>query len=183
MPYLKGNLHIHTNLSDGALAPKEMREIYRNLEYDFIAFTDHDFLIKPPYWERLPDGDEHLIVFKGIELEYPPLNYQHIGKILGDQETLFIFNHPNLYRLSIPELKQQIALVAQDMPIHCLEVTDKGIYTPMYDSPEILLPKIATDDAHTSDQCGWAWIEVESAKGRDAILQAIKKGNCRIGLK
>jgi hypothetical protein len=183
MPYLKGNLHLHTTFSDGAQTPAEMLAIYQDLAYDFIAITDHDYLIKPGYWESIPNGNRSLIVFKGIELEYAPLCYQHIGKILGDGETLFVFNHPQQYRLSISEVKRQIELISHDLPIHCLEVTDKGFYTELYDTPEIPLPKIASDDAHYPEQCGRAWIEVQSQRERDSILRAVKEGNFKIGLK
>jgi len=182
-PYLKGNLHVHTNFSDGCLTPEEMVKIYQDLGYDFMAITDHDYLIRPQYWESIPDGNGEFIVFKGIELEYPPLRYQHIGKILGDEETLFIFNHPQQYRLSIEEVNRQIHIISRDMPIHCVEVTDKGVYTKVYDTPVIPLPKIASDDSHSSDQCGRAWIEVQSPRDRDSILRAIKEGNFKIGLK
>jgi len=183
MPYLKGNLHSHTNFSDGVHTPAEIVAIYRALDYDFVAITDHDYLIRPPYWESIPDHNGDMIVFKGIELEYPPLRYQHIGKILGDEETLYIFNHPQQYRLSVEEINRQIKLISRDIPIHCVEVTDKGIYTEIYDTPEISLPKIASDDAHSSDECGRAWIEVQSSRDRDAILRAVKQGDFRIGLK
>jgi len=183
MPYLKGNLHIHTNFSDGAHTPAEMVAIYRDLDYDFVAITDHDYLVRPQYWESIPDHNGNMIVFKGIELEYPPLRYQHIGKILGDEETLYIFNHPQQYRLSIEEVNRQIKLISRDISIHCVEVTDKGVYTKIYDTPEIPLPKIASDDAHSSDECGRAWIEVQSSRERDSILKAVKLGNFRIGLK
>jgi len=183
MPHLKGSLHVHTHFSDGAHTPEEMIEAYQALEYDFVAITDHDYLIKPQYWESIPDTRGDLIVFKGIELEYSPLRFQHIGKILGEEETLFIFNHPNQYRLSVAEVNRQIEVISRDMPIHSLEVTDKGVYTKMYDTPEIPLPKIVSDDAHTFDMCGWAWVEVQSTRNQDAILQAIKKGNFKIGLK
>ena len=183
MPYLKGNLHIHTNFSDGAHTLAEMVAIYRDLDYDFVAITDHDYLVRPQYWESIPDRNGNMIVFKGIELEYPPLRYQHIGKILGDEETLYIFNHPQQYRLSIEEVNRQIKLISRDIPIHCVEVTDKGVYTKIYDTPEIPLPKIASDDAHSSDECGRAWIEVQSSRERDSILKAVKQGNFRIGLK
>lgn len=183
MSSLKGNLHLHTIFSDGSQTPEEMLTIYHDLGYDFVAVTDHDYLIRPHYWEGIPESNGSLVVFKGLELEYLPLRYQHIGKILGEEETLFVFNHPQQYRLSVAEVNRQIELISRDMPIHCLEVTDKGIYTKMYDTPEIPLPKIASDDAHTPDQCGMAWIEVHSRREKDAILRAIKQGDFKIGLK
>ena len=38
---LKGNLHLHTTLSDGAKTPEEAMDIYRAAGYDFIAVSDH----------------------------------------------------------------------------------------------------------------------------------------------
>jgi hypothetical protein len=183
VPYLKGNLHTHTAYSDGTHFPREVLKIYEELGYDFVAITDHDYLIRPPYWENIPEQNGNLLVFKGVELEYAPLHYQHIGKIIGDREVLFVLNHPQQYRLSIPEINRQIALISKDMPIHAIEVTDKGVYAPLYDVPEISLSKIAADDAHSSEQCGMAWIEVNSSRDRDSILQAIKAENFRMGFK
>jgi hypothetical protein len=183
VPYLKGNLHTHTVYSDGANFPQEVLNIYEELGYDFVAITDHDYLIRPHYWKDIPEQNGNLLVFKGVELEYAPLHYQHIGKIIGDQEVLFVLNHPQQYRLSIPEINRQIALISLDMPIHAIEVTDKGVYTPLYDAPEILLSKIAADDAHSSEQYGQAWIEVNSPRDRDSILRAIKAENFRMGFK
>ncbi len=183
MSYLKGALHVHTTFSDGAHSPLEMIEAYRDLGYDFVAITDHDYLIKPLYWENIPLVSGDLLVFKGIELEYPPLHYQHIGKIHGVAETMFIFNHPSQYRLSIAEVNRQIEVISRDLHLDCLEITDKGMYTKLYDTPEIPLVKIVSDDAHTLDMCGWAWVEVQSTRNHDAVLQAIKRGNFRIGFK
>ena len=39
--WYKGNLHMHTTVSDGALDPVEAINIYREAGYDFIAITDH----------------------------------------------------------------------------------------------------------------------------------------------
>ncbi|SIS74121.1 PHP domain-containing protein [Phaeovulum vinaykumarii] len=39
--FFRGNLHTHSNLSDGALAPAEVCRRYRAEGYDFIALTDH----------------------------------------------------------------------------------------------------------------------------------------------
>jgi hypothetical protein len=183
MPYLKGNLHTHTSFSDGALSPGEMAEIYADLGYDFVAITDHDYLIRPQYWESLPAQRGRLLVFKGLELEYAPLAYQHLGKIIGEKETLFVFNHPRQYGLSVAEVNRQIARISLDLPLHAIEVTEQGIYTPLYDTREIPLRKVASDDAHSFDQCGKAWVEVQSPRDRDEILRALKAGNFRMGFK
>jgi len=39
--FYRGNLHTHSNLSDGALEPAEVCRRYRAEGYDFIALTDH----------------------------------------------------------------------------------------------------------------------------------------------
>ncbi|SDH91894.1 hypothetical protein SAMN05421505_12664 [Sinosporangium album] len=39
--FWRGNLHTHSNVSDGALPPQEVVALYRDRGYDFIALTDH----------------------------------------------------------------------------------------------------------------------------------------------
>lgn len=39
--FYRGNLHTHSNRSDGALAPEEVCRRYREAGYDFLALTDH----------------------------------------------------------------------------------------------------------------------------------------------
>ncbi|MFT8887461.1 MAG: CehA/McbA family metallohydrolase [Ethanoligenens sp.] len=39
--WYKGNLHMHTTQSDGALSPEEAIDLYRRAGYDFLALTDH----------------------------------------------------------------------------------------------------------------------------------------------
>lgn len=39
--FWRGNLHTHSNLSDGALTPEEVCRRYKAEGYDFIALTDH----------------------------------------------------------------------------------------------------------------------------------------------
>jgi len=39
--WLKGNLHTHTTISDGAGSPQEIVSAYRDDNYDFLAITDH----------------------------------------------------------------------------------------------------------------------------------------------
>lgn len=39
--FFRGNLHTHSTMSDGALAPDEVCRRYRDEGYDFLALTDH----------------------------------------------------------------------------------------------------------------------------------------------
>jgi hypothetical protein len=43
--FYRGNLHTHSNRSDGALAPEVVVQAYRAEGYDFVALTDH-FLVQ-----------------------------------------------------------------------------------------------------------------------------------------
>ena len=39
--FYRGNLHGHSNHSDGAKTPREVVEFYQELGYDFICISDH----------------------------------------------------------------------------------------------------------------------------------------------
>ena len=42
-PKYKANLHSHSNLSDGYLTPKEMRDAYAAEGYSVLCVSDHEF--------------------------------------------------------------------------------------------------------------------------------------------
>lgn len=179
MPVLKGALHVHTTMSDGALTPEKIIEIYRDLGFDFMAITDHDFLIKPDYFDRIPQDCEGILVFRGVELTVFAQGYMHVTRVDGDTERLHIFNHPAECDLPVARVKSIIEEVAEKLPLDCVEITSKGFYTPDFDVSEIPYPKIATDDSHESFGCGRAWIEVDCALDNDTILREIKAGRAR----
>ena len=181
MPILKGNLHAHTTFSDGRLSVEAVVTRYRDLGYDFLAITDHEELIQPDYWMNLPASDDRLIILPGVELDYRPLS-QHVGKVTGDKETLYVLNHPARYSLTVDQALRRVRRIGREwLPIHAVEVTDTGIYQPEYDVEAINLPKVATDDSHEASHIGRAWIEVNAARNPDAILRAIKAGDFTAG--
>jgi len=181
MPILKGNLHAHTTFSDGRLSVEALVTRYRDLGYDFLAITDHEELIQPDYWMSLPASDDRLIILPGVELDYRPLS-QHVGKVTGDKETLYVLNHPARYSLTVDQALRRVRRIGREwVPIHAVEVTDTGIYQPEYDVEAINLPKVATDDSHQASHIGRAWIEVNAARSPDAILRAIKAGDFTTG--
>ncbi len=183
MPLLKGNLHTHTTFSDGLLPVEEAVGRYRELGYDFVAVTDHEPGIKPTYWSAIPRSTPDFIVFAGLELSYPYLGGQHIGLVNGEEEKLYIFNHPNVFGLSVKDVNAAVAQVAPRIEIHAVETTHHGHYLPEYDVPEIPLVKVATDDAHSPEEFGRAWVEVDARRDKDAIIRAIKAGDLRLGFR
>ena len=46
--FYKANLHCHTTVSDGRLAPEQVKEAYMAEGYSVIAYTDHDVMIPHP---------------------------------------------------------------------------------------------------------------------------------------
>jgi|SRR6266850_5229461 len=180
MPQLKGNLHAHTSFSDGRRPVEEVVARYRELGYDFLAITDHDDRIDEAYWFRIPAGDDRLLVLPGVEIDYRPLG-QHVGKVIGERETLYVLNHPARYSLTVEQALHRIRTITRaGLPIDAIEITDTGVYQPEYDVEAIALPKLATDDSHRDDDFGRAWIEVDAARNADAIIRAIKAGDFQV---
>lgn len=184
MPYLKGNLHVHTTQSDGHFSPQKMAEIYEELNFDFIAVTDHEYLLKPSYKKIFPLEVKGIMVFEGIELEPKFLYYHHVLEIKGDLETLYVLCHPDQYRLPVAEVNRRIGIFNREgpAPLDAMEVTCSGFYTPAYDTPEIPIVKIAADDSHDEHSCGKTWIEVDCDRDKDSIIRAIRAGDVQIGL-
>jgi len=184
MALLRGNLHAHTTFSDGTKTPAGLVEEYEQRGYDFLAITDHfghDNLVQPGYTEALNALAPRLILFRGIELNYGRFA-QHVGRVQGDHEMLYILNHPARYRLSVDETVDRVREIRRaGWPLEAIEVTDTGHYRPLYDTDEIPLVKLATDDAHRPPHFGRAWIEVEAARERDAIIRAVRAGDFRLG--
>jgi hypothetical protein len=176
MPVLKGALHTHTTCSDGQLTPTELVAAYRQLGFQFVAITDHDHLLRPDYWDALPTGDADFLVFKGVELTVFERGYVHVGEIRGDRETLRIFNHPADYDMPLEKIIAIMAGVTSRLALDCVEVTRKGFYTPQFDVPQIVYPKVVSDDAHTRAMCGRSWITVDCPLDKDTILRELRAG-------
>lgn len=178
MALLRGNLHTHSTLSDGQLTPEEVVRAYRELGYDFVAFTDHRCFLGPSgeedYWARLPESTSDLLVLAGIEEEPAAIQGRHMGRILGPGgEELRILNHPSEYGLTIDETIRAV----REVDAHAVEVTCHGRYLELYDTAAIDVPKVATDDAHFAYEIGVAWIEVDARRDADAILRAVKNAD------
>jgi len=183
MPLLRGNLHAHTTFSDGVRSPAALVGEYEARGYDFLAITDHEDhenWVEPGYRRALARLRPDLLLFEGIELNFDPLS-QHVGRVIGDREELWVLNHPARYKLSVAETVQRMETIrAAGWPLAAVEITDTGLYRSTYDTDDIPLVKVATDDAHRPPHFGRAWIEVDAPRDRDAILRAIRAGDVRV---
>jgi histidinol phosphatase-like PHP family hydrolase len=102
--FWRGNLHAHSNCSDGAFSPAETARIYRDAGYDFVAVTDH---FRPQYDYPITDtrdlrsdgfttligaelhapsteaGQEWHIIAAGLPLDFPPPSATETGPELA----------------------------------------------------------------------------------------------------
>jgi hypothetical protein len=175
---LKGCLHTHTTCSDGKLSPQEVAHEYESRGYDFIAFTDHDYLLKPNYREIYGQVKTNMIIFYGIELSVFINGNIHVTKIEGEKEVLHIFNHIGEYDFTPEQLLTRLVELEKKYPLDAVEITTKGYRDMIFESLDIAYPKLASDDSHTRGGIGRAWIELDAQRRKDSIIRAIKAGKC-----
>lgn len=104
--WLRGNLHAHTNFTDGAFSPEEVIALYEKQGYDFLAISDHDLLVPPTEYQSLTrmvliPADEvtasgpHLLGVQIREVIEPVANRQQTIDAINAQGGFAILNHPN----------------------------------------------------------------------------------------
>lgn len=174
---LRGCLHSHSSFSDGKLTPQEMADAYESLGYDFIAVTDHDYLLKADYRSALNNVKTRMILFYGLELTVFVKGYVHVNRIEGNNEVLHIFNHIGEYGLSVNQVRARLDDLIKLYPIDAVEITSKGFRESVFDDIDWGYPRIASDDSHDNINIGRAWIEMDSDRDKDSIIRAVKNGN------
>jgi len=204
--WFKGNVHLHTNVSDGRQTPQEAAAAYAAAGYDFIALTDHnvasDASTMESKWPLLViDGveingtdlagtDYHaacLGTFRGLPVES---GFVAMLESLRAQDGVLILAHPRLMYHSADEvLRYRFDGVEVYNQLGAPRGRPDGEYhwdVMLEHDPDTLA--FAVDDAH---QCGddldaepgttsWrgGWIVVNAPeRTQGALLAAIKTGN------
>ena len=82
--FWRGNLHTHSTLSDGVLAPEEVCRRYRDEGYDFLALTDH-FVghFGYPIADTLPFRTNRFTTILGAELHSGAMRNGELWHILA----------------------------------------------------------------------------------------------------
>ena len=65
--FYKANLHSHTIMSDGSATPEQVKEVYKQMGYDIVAFTDHEVLLDQTHLT-----DETFLAQSGVPLPLTP---------------------------------------------------------------------------------------------------------------
>ena len=61
--FYKSNLHTHTTVSDGALSPIEVKNLYKEKGYSVVAFTDHEIMVP-----HLDLNDDNFLAITSTEI-------------------------------------------------------------------------------------------------------------------
>lgn len=101
--WLRGNLHAHTNLSDGARPPQDVIDDYARRGYDFLMLSDHDRLsdyagLNPRQLVLIPGNEvsargPHMLHVNADRLLEPDADRQAV--IHAATRGFIVVNHPN----------------------------------------------------------------------------------------
>lgn len=204
--WLKGMLHSHSTVSDGAITPQELATKYHENGYDFLSMTDHNVFV--PHSE-LPE--EQIILLTGVEhdIEYSQDKCTHVVGIgavdqtetkycckryskeeLTDQELVDLMHgdgqfvtlaHPFWSRMGPEEVLELTGCHAMEVfnngTEHLCHAGNAEIYWELMLRHGKRILATASDDVHTEEDLFGGWICVKAAeRSRKAIMDALFKG-------
>ena len=203
--FYKGNLHTHSNRSDGALEVEAVCSAYRAAGYDFIALTDH-FLHRygHPIVDTRALRDDRFTTIIGAELHLPatalgetwhilavglPLDFappsdgetaSAIARRAREAGAFVTIVHPAWYGLTAEDAAMIPDAHAIEVYNHTSAVkTDRGDGTALFD--QLLaqgrrITACATDDAHFSEPDHFGgWVMVKAEANEPEALLAALK--------
>lgn len=198
----KGNLHGHSNRSDGTIDPAEVCRRYQQAGYDFTVVSDH---FRARYGYPLTDttmartagfttilgaelhapqtsrGVEWHILAVGLPLGFAPPAPDETGPELAwrarNAGAFIGLAHPHWYQLTIEDGRALDAAHAVEVYNHTSQVhTDRGDGLVMYDallSEGRRLNALAVDDSHWKNGDAFGgWVMVKAEENAPEALLA-----------
>jgi len=200
--WFKGNLHVHTTISDGKRTPEEVVTWYQEQGYHFLALTDHgvlsetklssDFIALSGIEVEGMDSVAGLYHLVGLGLKRPPdlsegnLDMQEATNRLRAAGGLVFLAHPYWSGQMSKDLLNLEGCFGLEVYNGGCEVDDaKGFSTVHWD--DLLaagrqLWGLAVDDAHwwpgypNDAGLGWVWVKAADLTS-EAILTALEQGH------
>jgi predicted metal-dependent phosphoesterase TrpH len=190
--FYRGNIHTHSNQSDGALAPEAVVEAYKNAGYDFLMLSEHfiahynwpindtrkfrsnDFTTLIGVELHAPEtsaGELWHIVAAGLPLDFPPCGETETGEQLArrarDAGAFIGIAHPAWSQLTIEDGRAIDSAHAVEIYNHgCAIENDRADGWYLHDqlmNEGHRLSAYATDDAHfKSFDYFGGWVNVKS---------------------
>ena len=195
--WYKGNLHSHTENSDGTNTAEEMVAAYRSKGYSFLAITDHNYITDSeaytdlPYFlgingEEITPGMRHMVAID-IENLIEGWWYRSVAEWVEDildQGGIAIPAHPGFTGAPFPleNLRQAVDAGAKLMEIHGGTMEDAQTARSFWDTlltESRLVYGVMDDDAHSVGAAGrWGWNIVNAMSlSKSNILESLKEGN------
>ena len=229
--YFKANLHTHSTLSDGKLAPSALKAAYKAMGYQILSITDHnlivdhspmtepDFLMltgvevnynQPDYrgydgktyhlnliakqadnlWapcktpRRYPEGltfakEPH---YEGMDTQYSPESINEMIAKANEMGFLVMYNHPTWSCQSYPDYAPLKGLWGMELRNNeCCHLgnneNNARVFADLLHLGNRLYP-LGTDDAHSPDTIGGAWIMVGAEQLRyNSVIKALEQGD------
>jgi hypothetical protein len=178
--FFRGNVHTHSNVSDGGLSPGEVISAYRANGYDFVSITDHfrerfgypvtdttefqcDAFTTIPGAElhapSLENGEDWHILAVGLPPEFPAPAAEEDGPAIAararEAGAFVAIAHPHWYSMTMDDARSiESAHAVEIYNQTCAMANDRGNGWYLADlmlSEGRRITAIGTDDAHCKD--------------------------------
>lgn len=196
----KGELHIHTTLSDGRKTPEEVAEWYKSRGFDFIFITDHnkvsdfshlsseDFLVLNggEFTAGKTDlGEPFHLVGLNLPVGFTPSSKDSPQELVDEMRRAgaeVILAHPYWSHLSLQDMLSLEGILGIEIFNYSSEVSIRKGYSIVH-WDELLnrgkkLYGFAVDDSHFGiEDGGGGWIEIEAEELKlQSVMEAIRNG-------
>ena len=185
--YFRTNLHTHTNISDGAPTPEEMKQFYKARGYQVLSLTDHNLLV-----DHSALNDEDFLMLTGVEYNINQPGWgenrlrcktYHLNFIAKDPTNLWMPFGPSAVRDSNKPYYEKCT-VADPRLVDGYEVRNRNNQNDLTQEfadrhPQLI--RLRGSDFHREEHTGWGGILTDTLPENDTELAALlRSGNYQL---